>query len=81
MACSWLHHYSAAIFAFSCQMHMKFDLKGSTFKRKASKAEKAKSSPTFKDLDMLTDIPNGLNLEPDIHSLLMKTMSRDCLVR
>ena len=33
---------------------------GSTYKRKASKAERAKETPTLKDLDFLNDHPEVL---------------------
>merc|ERR1719464_815549 len=59
---------------------MKFDLKGSTFKRKANKRERAKSSPTFKDLDFVEILPEGLMLEAETYNALITTMRRDCRV-
>lgn len=38
---------------------------GSTYKRKASKAERAKETPTLKDLDFLNDHPEVLLGEMD----------------
>lgn len=64
----------------SVRMHLKFDLKGSTYKRRASKKEREKSKPTFKDLDFLSDIPEGLTLDQDTFNALVKTLQRDCLV-
>ncbi|XP_049271959.1 LOW QUALITY PROTEIN: phosphatidylinositol 4-phosphate 5-kinase type-1 gamma [Rhipicephalus sanguineus] len=61
-------------------MHQKFDLKGSTFKRKASKHERSKRFPTFKDLDFLEQHPDGILLETDTYNALMKTIQRDCQV-
>ncbi|KAJ7988434.1 hypothetical protein DPEC_G00323510 [Dallia pectoralis] len=60
-------------------MHYKYDLKGSTYKRRASRKEHAKSSPTFKDLDF-QEMFEGLFFEADTYSALMKTLQRDCRV-
>ncbi|XP_066424085.1 putative PIP5K1A and PSMD4-like protein [Molothrus aeneus] len=62
------------------RMHRKYDLKGSTYKRRASARERDKAVPTFKDLDFLQDLPDGLFLDADMYSALCKTLQRDCLV-
>lgn len=82
-------------------MHQKYDLKGSTYKRKvnereiltlidwnvfvckliqASKAERQKRSPTYKDLDFMEHHPEGVLMESDTYNALMKTIQRDCRV-
>lgn len=62
------------------KMHLKYDLKGSTYKRKANKAECKKGSPTYKDLDFMEHHPNGIFLEADTCNALIKTIQRDCRV-
>ncbi|XP_054005132.1 phosphatidylinositol 4-phosphate 5-kinase type-1 alpha isoform X13 [Hylaeus anthracinus] len=64
----------------SVKLHQKYDLKGSTYKRKASKTERSKSSPTYKDLDFMEHHAEGIFLEADTYSALVKTIQRDCRV-
>jgi hypothetical protein len=46
----------------------------------ASKLERQKSSPTYKDLDFIDHHPEGIGLESDTYSALIKTIQRDCRV-
>lgn len=62
------------------QMHLKYDLKGSTYKRRASVKEREKAVPTYKDLDLMQDMPEGVLLEGDKHNAVCKTIQRDCRV-
>ncbi|XP_066581109.1 phosphatidylinositol 4-phosphate 5-kinase type-1 alpha-like isoform X11 [Prorops nasuta] len=62
------------------KLHQKYDLKGSTYKRKASRSERSKSSPTYKDLDFMEHHPEGIFLEADTYGALVKTIQRDCRV-
>lgn len=64
----------------SIRMHEKYDLKGSTYKRKASRAEREKFSPTLKDLDFIELHTEGIMLEGDTFVALNKTIERDCRV-
>ena len=58
----------------------RFDLKGSTYGRRASIKEKRKSSPTFKDLDFLQMFPSGLSLSTEMRDKFINTLRRDCTV-
>lgn len=46
----------------------------------ASKTERQKNSPTYKDLDFMELHPEGLFLEADTYQALVKTIQRDCRV-
>jgi hypothetical protein len=61
-------------------IHEKFDLKGSLYKRKASRAERAKARPTFKDLDFLEEHPEGIMLDEKHYENIISSIKRDCLV-
>ncbi|KAG8005282.1 Phosphatidylinositol 4-phosphate 5-kinase type-1 alpha [Nibea albiflora] len=62
------------------RMHVKFDLKGSTYKRRASPKEREKTVPTYKDLDFIQDMQEGLLMEADKYNAVCKTINRDCLL-
>ncbi|XP_048099550.1 phosphatidylinositol 4-phosphate 5-kinase type-1 beta isoform X1 [Alosa pseudoharengus] len=61
------------------RMHYKYDLKGSTYKRRASRKEREKSCPTYKDLDF-QDMHEGLYFDAETYNALIKTLQRDCRV-
>lgn len=63
------------------KMHFKYDLKGSTYKRRASRKEREKASPTYKDLDFQDMHDEGLYFDAETYNNLMKTLQRDCRVR
>ena len=46
----------------------------------ASKYERNKKSPTYKDLDFMEHHPEGILLEADTYKALMNTLERDCRV-
>lgn len=64
----------------SVKMHYKYDLKGSTYKRRASRKERDKASPTYKDLDFQDMHEEGLYFDTETYNNLMKTLQRDCRV-
>uniref|UniRef100_A0A4W4FAF5 PIPK domain-containing protein n=2 Tax=Electrophorus electricus TaxID=8005 RepID=A0A4W4FAF5_ELEEL len=63
----------------SLRMHYKYDLKGSTYKRRASRKEREKTCPTYKDLDF-QDMHEGLYFDTETYNALIKTLQRDCRV-
>lgn len=50
------------------------------FHLQASKSERQKNSPTYKDLDFMEQHTEGIFLEADTYTALIKTMQRDCRV-
>lgn len=50
------------------------------FDLQASKLERSKNSPTYKDLDFMEHHPEGIFLEADTYNALVKTIQRDCRV-
>ncbi|CAL4060412.1 unnamed protein product [Meganyctiphanes norvegica] len=68
------------VFPSDIEIHQKYDLKGSTYKRKASDKEKAKKDPTYKDLDFLDQHPEGLTLDSKRFNELMSQIKSDCRV-
>lgn len=62
------------------KMHQMFDLKGSTFKRKASKSEKEKTNPTYKDLDFTELLPGGIKLQYEYYDALKSTIRNDTML-
>uniref|UniRef100_A0A671RXN6 Phosphatidylinositol 4-phosphate 5-kinase type-1 alpha-like n=1 Tax=Sinocyclocheilus anshuiensis TaxID=1608454 RepID=A0A671RXN6_9TELE len=45
-----------------------------------SNYKREKRVPTYKDLDFIQDMPEGIQLEPDNYNALSKTIQRDCLL-
>ncbi|KAL2097120.1 hypothetical protein ACEWY4_006327 [Coilia grayii] len=64
----------------SVPIHFKYDLKGSTHRRQASRQECSKQVPTYKDLDFLRDLPNGLLMEAGHYDVFRRTIHEDCLL-
>ena len=64
----------------SLQLHAKYDLKGSTHKRRASNRECSKLLPAYKDLDFIEQNAAGLLLDSETHEALRRTIERDCRV-
>ncbi|KAG5286587.1 hypothetical protein AALO_G00016520 [Alosa alosa] len=61
-------------------IHLKYDLKGSTYRRQASRDECARPVPTYKDLDFMRDLPDGLLVEAGHYDVLRSTIHEDCLL-
>lgn len=62
------------------RMHVKYDLKGSTYKRRAAAKEREKTVPTLKDLDFMQYMSEGVLMEGDKYNAVCKTLHRDCLL-
>lgn len=62
------------------RINQRYDLKGSTHRRKLNPIEAAKPSPTYKDLDFLQHHPGGLHLDSETYNMLSETLKRDCRV-
>ncbi len=58
-------------------IHEKYDLKGSSYKRDANFNERIKSSATFKDNDFREINPQGLKIPKNIFYHLKKILTRD----
>ena len=59
------------------EIHEKYDLKGSSYKRDANATEKQKSSATFKDNDFREIHPQGLTLPKSVYHHLKEVLTRD----
>jgi len=58
-------------------IHEKYDLKGSSYKRDANFSERIKSSATFKDNDFRDIHPQGLKIPKHIYYHLREILTRD----
>lgn len=56
--------------------HVKYDLKGSTIARSASTKERAKSSPTFKDVDFTQEL-GRIQIDPTTREEFMRKVEKD----
>ena len=64
------------VFSNHLNIHMKYDLKGSTVDREASDKERQKEKPTFKDNDFLKDGVK-IHIGEEAKAKLMETLKAD----
>ena len=64
------------VFSNHLNIHMKYDLKGSTVDREASEKEKKREKPTFKDNDFLKDGVK-IHIGEEAKAKLMETLKAD----
>jgi 1-phosphatidylinositol-5-phosphate 4-kinase len=64
------------VFSNHLNIHMKYDLKGSTVDREASQKEREKDQPTFKDNDFLKDGVK-IHIGEEAKAKLMETLKAD----